>query len=174
MNVSWLCTQNIKQKKMILSREGYIEKINSLCEINEKGCYEWTLLKNKGGYGRITVLNVKKLAHKFLMELHLNRELLPGEEVRHLCHNPACCNISHLKVGTHVENMQDAVRVGRMRNHYLGEANNLSKLKTKEVQEIKQFLREGKLSQTTIGKMYGVTISAIHNIKKGRTWAHVD
>lgn len=37
----------------------------------------------------------------------------PGKHVLHTCDNPACCNPSHLRLGTNLDNMQDRDRKGR-------------------------------------------------------------
>ncbi len=54
-----------------------------------------------------------------------------------------------------------------------GEMINTSKLTETQVRKIKKLLRSGKYTQTEIGKMYGVTSSAIYRIDSGRNWKHV-
>lgn len=49
----------------------------------------------------------------------------------------------------------------------------MKKLKTYEVAEIKQLLKEGKLKQKEIANQYGVSEAAITSIKKGRTFDYI-
>lgn len=48
-----------------------------------------------------------------------------------------------------------------------------AKLDEHKVREIKALLKVGELSQREIGRRFGVTISAVNQIKFGRAWAHV-
>lgn len=76
----------------------------------------WPITKGIGskGYGRLTVEGRKKLAHRIMLELKLNRRLNSGECSLHRCDNPPCCNPAHLFPGTKADNMKDAVAKGRM------------------------------------------------------------
>jgi len=56
---------------------------------------------------------------------------------------------------------------------YIGENNPASILKEQEVIQIKLLLDEGILTQREIGGMFGVSRSAISNIKNGRTWKYI-
>jgi hypothetical protein len=47
------------------------------------------------------------MAHCIAVVLSGGVSIQPGQVVRHMCHNPSCCNPSHLKIGTQQENCQD-------------------------------------------------------------------
>jgi len=55
-----------------------------------------------------------------------------------------------------------------------GENNPRSILKEKDVIKIKTLLKEGKLTQKEIAKMFNVDGSTICNIKKGKTWKNLN
>ena len=67
------------------------------------------------------------------------------------------------------ENSIHSIEVGLF-NPY-GEDNNISKLKDKDVIEIVNLMKEGKLKQTEIAKIYKVGKGTIRDIKFGKTWS---
>lgn len=86
------------------------------------GCWNWTACRNSKGYGKFTVGSKipsnqnpmrKVLAHRWSFQFHrgdFDKALL----ICHNCDNPSCVNPSHLFVGTATDNMQDALRKGRL------------------------------------------------------------
>lgn len=81
---------------------------------SDSGCWEWQGSKYKNGYGWMKVFGRSVSAHRYSYELH-NGYIPDGLEVRHTCDNRCCINPDHLILGTHQENMQDAVDRGRIR-----------------------------------------------------------
>jgi hypothetical protein len=79
---------------------------------NERGCRLWT-----GGvqnsYGRVTYLRRSWTAHRLLWE-RANGPIPQGKIILHDCDERLCCELSHLRVGTHRQNMQDASTRGRL------------------------------------------------------------
>lgn len=77
-------------------------------------CWPWRGPMNAQGYGQIRVGEIGRLTsvgvHRVAYYLATgfwetgNR----GRVVRHLCHNPACCNPLHLLVGTRLDNAWDS------------------------------------------------------------------
>jgi hypothetical protein len=47
--------------------------------------------------------------HRLVIEADIGRHLLPIEFVMHLCDNPPCVRLDHLRIGTNSDNMRDAV-----------------------------------------------------------------
>lgn len=67
------------------------------------GCWVWQLGMNSVGYG-LTRDAVRKpvYAHRVYFE-RFKHPLSPGQEVHHLCRNPACVNPEHLQAVTRLE-----------------------------------------------------------------------
>lgn len=60
-------------------------------------CWEWTMARDKDGYGRWSVPGVSNFAHRVVWYL-LVGSLTPGLVLDHIeCHNPPCVNPSHLR-----------------------------------------------------------------------------
>jgi hypothetical protein len=57
---------------------------------------------------------IRKYAHVFAWEQANGRTVPEGLEVMHACDEGRCCNPAHLSIGTHLENMRDSVRKGRL------------------------------------------------------------
>ncbi len=76
-------------------------------------------------------------------------------------------SISNLEWSTNQENQLHAVKNGLV-NHNYGEDHHMSKLTNKQVVIIRQDINNGK-TLTSISKEYNVSITAIWNIKKGKS-----
>lgn len=83
------------------------------------GCWEWTGLRDRAGYGRIGALVSQKWrslgTHRLSFVLH-NGDIPPGICVCHRCDNPGCVRPDHLFLGTVADNMRDMKTKGRAAN----------------------------------------------------------
>ncbi len=91
-------------------REAFKAKLLSRIEIVRgrlrTPCWEWQGSRNYDGYGDIYWNGRVFRTHRASYELHC--EPIPeGMWILHSCHNPPCCNPQHLRIGTHLENIQD-------------------------------------------------------------------
>jgi hypothetical protein len=87
------------------------------------GCWEWNGQRNQRGYGQIEAMIKGRryawLAHRVVWVM--KRGEIPADRViMHSCDNPSCCNIKHLQLGTHQQNMAEAVQRNRMRGAMAG------------------------------------------------------
>ncbi len=91
-----------------------------------KECWPWTGCLNSKGYGVIGYrcadgVDRRFLAHRIAWMISTGQTLLPEVQIMHRCDNRPCCNPRDLFPGTQSDNMQDALRKGRM---YVGALNN--------------------------------------------------
>lgn len=121
-------------------------------------CWEWTGSKSLSGYGRHSFRGKVWYAHR--LAYWFTRGVIPGElDVRHSCDNPACCNPTHLILGTHQDNMMD--RAIRIRGFH--------KLKPQEILSIRKDPR----TQCELAKIYGTSQQYISRIQRVKVWKHL-
>jgi HNH endonuclease len=158
-----------------------------------RGCRIWQGFRNPAGYGRTTVARgVSKLAHRLAWEL-AKGPIPEGICVCHKCDVPACCEVSHLFLGTHADNSTDRVSKGRQsrgaphaatlpsrEEHSAkmrkvaarGESQWMARLTERDIVSIREMLRAGEY-QKDICRKFGVSQSIISEIKNRKIWAHV-
>jgi len=75
-------------------------------------CWEWSGAKTAFGHGRFRVDGILVSPHRLVMEWVYGA--VPDKKlVLHTCDNAACVNPNHLYIGTHRDNVLDAVCRGR-------------------------------------------------------------
>lgn len=72
----------------------------------DSGCIEWTGAKTSTGYGHMAIAGKHHKAHRYAWE-RVNGRIPAGIMVDHLCHNPVCVNVDHLRLVTNAENGQN-------------------------------------------------------------------
>ena len=136
-------------------------------------CWPWTKSVNEHGYGttRGLIDNRGKslLSHRIVLEKKLGRSIREGYCALHTCNNPICGNPNHLYEGTHYQNMVDRDNAGHT---IRGERQPSSKLRESDVIQIKKALLAGAKNKM-LSLQYGVSKSAIYEIKRGRHWKHI-
>lgn len=129
------------------------------------GCRLWVKATAAGGYGQFSWKDRLRLAHRAAYELA--HGLIPsGMVVCHKCDVPACINPDHLFLGTHVDNMRDAVAKGRA---VRGARHPLAKITESDARSISA----SPLSYARLATRYGVSKNLIYRIKKGIAWPHL-
>lgn len=138
--------------------------------ITECGCWLWAGVTDECGYGILSVRKGLQIrAHRYSFEVH--RGPIPqGLFVCHRCDVPPCVNPAHLFLGTCADNCEDMRLKGRSQR---GIRNGHVKLTELEVLRIREALKAGLSSVTSLGQQYGVSQSAISLIKARKTWVHV-
>src|SRR6185436_12399652 len=76
-------------------------------------CWEWTAPNSVNKYGSFSVEGVLHKAHRVAFAI-ANGSVPSGVCVCHRCDNPACVRPDHLFLGTHMENILDRDRKGRV------------------------------------------------------------
>ena len=135
---------------------------------NPNGCWVWTGTKDQRGYGLF------RLGRKYRQKAHrqswfLKHGEMPTLNVLHKCDNPSCVNPSHLELGTHQENMRQAVERNRFGR---GEQCSWARLSEDDVKEIKSLFQANE-NKRKIAKQFNVSLSAIWHIYYGKTWKHI-
>lgn len=99
--------------------------------------------------------------------IYSNRKL----HVNHIDGNKTNNHLDNLEAVSCSDNLKHSYKIG-MHKPGRGEAAGNSKLKIEEVREIRQLLKEGKLSMPKIGALYGVSGDCIFGIKTNIRWQH--
>ena len=95
------------------------------------------------------------------------------EVVMHLCDNPLCINLEHLKSGTLKDNQQDMAAKGRTRGGAPSGNRLACKLAEKQVLEVLKLCNEG-ISQERLGYIFGVSQTTISSIVRRVTYINVE
>lgn len=126
------------------------------------GCWFWTGVLNKGGYGRFVVGGREEMAHRAAWML-FKGEIPDGKLVLHRCDVPACVNPAHLFLGTHADNAMDKMLKGR---------GGTTKLSDEQVREIRALRTEG-VKVRVIAERFGVVTSTVSDIDRYKRRASV-
>lgn len=151
-------------------------------------CWLWKGKPNHSGYGRLHVggRNGRHLlAHRLSRALAYPGEDIANLEVCHECDNPPCVNPIHLFVGTHLDNMKDRDRKGRVTRgdeHWTarkperkakGENHGASRLTESKVLAIRSRYAAGGQSYGDLATEYDVSPGTIRDVVKRRRWKHL-
>lgn len=79
-------------------------------------CWTWTGSLTRDGYGRMSVLDVSKLAHRVTYE-HLIGPVPEGLTLDHLCRVRSCVNPSHLEPVTQAVNVARGLNLNTLKTH---------------------------------------------------------
>lgn len=135
----------------------------------DEDCWPWTGRLNENGYGVFDLDSTPNIASRIAYMLANGVD--PSEAmVCHSCDNPPCCNPSHLWLGSHGDNMKDMALKGRAHViGWCGDDHPRSKLSSVDVLTI----RASGTPTSILAREFGVTTSAIYNIRERKTWRHL-
>lgn len=93
-------------------------RIQRATTVSPEGCWEWSLGKDRVGYGRLKVQMGSRDCFRFTSAHRYAYEVFVGPipermNVLHRCDNRSCCNPKHLFLGTQQDNMRDMHAKGR-------------------------------------------------------------
>lgn len=134
------------------------------------GCWEWVGHKDPNGYGRLNIGGKPILAHRISYMLQYGD--VPDEmDVLHKCDTPKCVNPEHLFLGTQADNVRDMHEKGRaLKRGLKGTEHNLAKLDEAAVRAIRASTEpDGKVAAA-----FGIARTTVSDIRKRRSWAHIE
>lgn len=137
-------------------------------ETSDTDCQPWLSATNAKGYGLVHYKRRSTLAHRVAWEL-TQGPIPTGLCVLHRCDNPACCNPTHLFLGTNRDNVADRHAKGR-NGHLPGEHHGRAKLTNAQAHEIRERYAAGGVSLRSLAADYGVHNSRIGRIVKGQAY----
>lgn len=125
-------------------------------------CWPWLGDTDDDGYGVFFFRGKKAGAHEYALSFTTGERRLPGLDTCHSCDNPPCCNPAHLRFGTRLSNVRDAVERGRVRN-------GSTVLTDGDVVLIRE-RREAGARQKDLAEQFGITDGQISMIVRGIRW----
>lgn len=69
-------------------------------------CRIWTRSRDHRGYGKVSHSKTMLMVHRVVFE-DAHGAIPAGMELDHTCHNRACANLSHLRLVTHQQNVEN-------------------------------------------------------------------
>jgi hypothetical protein len=130
-------------------------------------CWTWAGSHTGTGYGKLRAHGRIELAHRVAWEL--TKGASAGDLcVCHRCDNPGCVRPDHMFLGTHADNMKDAVAKGR-KNESRGVDHYATALDEAAIRAI----RASSESSRVIGPRFGVAASTVRSIRNRKSWQHV-
>lgn len=138
------------------------------------GCRYWLAGHDRDGYGVFTWKYANGVQRQFRAHhaaLMLSGSVIPSDrEVRHTCDTPACVEISHLKIDTHVANIADKVEKNRQAK---GMTHGMVVLTEADVIEMRRRRTETGDSYATLGAAFGVDPTHAWRIVTRKAWSHI-
>lgn len=153
-------------------------KINEKGEVFSpyRGWHQMQPQKINKGYLRVHLMtnNGGKffMVHRLVLEAFAPTENSLKLQVNHIDGNKENNTLSNLEWCTQSENMAHSVKIGLRSNMPKGEESSSNILTKEQVIEIcEELMNPDRPSYTQIGKKYGVSKYAIHDIKRKRSWS---
>lgn len=148
--------------------------VNNL-KICANGCWEWVGWRDRGGYGKMTIMNGRSWSSQVVSRVVwklFHGDIPDGMLVCHRCDNPACFRPSHLFLGTSLDNNHDMWSKGRA-NPPLGERAGNSKITEEQVRLIRSRHSVGGVTQRQLAQEFGIGYKAVCKIIHNQRWKHV-
>jgi predicted DNA-binding protein YlxM (UPF0122 family) len=138
--------------------------------VSKEDCWITDYKIDTNGRPRISLNSKQFILARVVYEVY-KEDFSKNLFVCHTCDNPLCINPEHLYLG---DNTEKALNQTRRNKQAKGSGISSSKLNEAQVAEIKELLIEEKLSLREIAEKFNVSATAIHFIKHGKSWTHVE
>ena len=150
-------------------------------------CWPWTAkARSAHGYGLLKHRSGRNIvASRIACWLGHGNPPIPNAKSLHSCDNPPCCNPAHLRWGTQLENVADAVERSRHspppRNAAYRRRDTQPKgadvwnqtLTERTVREIWRLHLIGGINVTQIAERTGTKRHAVADVVRGKSWRHL-
>lgn len=147
-----------------------IEEIKANCFVTPNHCWEWQGIRRKG-YATYSYKHRSFGVHRITCFL-AHGEPSDGDNALHSCDNRACVNPAHLRWGTQLENIQDAISRKRWAAKR-GTKNGRAKINEDVVRAIRAIYGTGP-TILQIAELYGISNQMVSRIIAGKAWQHVE
>lgn len=127
-------------------------------------CEPWTGSVRPDGYGTVSLFNKNHYAHRlaYAWSHGITLSDISHMVVLHMCDNPTCVRVDHLRLGSHADNSLDMAVKGR----------GTGKFDAHQVAAIRDAKSRG-ASLTTLAVAHGVTKQCISLMCNRKTYRHV-
>jgi len=133
-------------------------------------CWVWTRGKTTDGYGQFRDSGKGVLTHRWVWK-QAHGPIGKNLQILHHCDNPSCVRLSHLFIGTELDNIAD--KMAKKRN-CKGERINTAKLTSEQVMEIRRrYIPPTKGNLQELIAEFGVTEKTIRRIIRHLNWTHL-
>lgn len=150
------------------------ERVRKKIRISSSGCFEYMGAITSAGYGCVRRKKKSLQAHRYVWEL-VNGTIPDGLHMLHKCDNKKCVNPDHLFLGTHLDNMRDAISKGRHNSSGLklgywgqippkGEDSGMAKLSNSDVDKIKVMVSGDHIKQKDVALLFHVSRAQVSRI----------
>lgn len=126
-------------------------------------CKIWPWGLDKEGYAISTYHYRQTRVAKAVLEDFLGRPLNKGELTRHLCHNKACVEVSHLAPGSAKDNFLDNYKTGKK-----GIQQKLTDVDVRLIRKLK-----GKQTYQQIADTFNLSTSMVSDIINKKKKSHI-
>jgi len=167
---SKFCSVSCNAPNMTMAAKNTDADFEATVAKKPSGCWEWTGSINTGGYGLFAINGRALRAHRYAYERRMG-PIPKGLFVCHTCDNRRCVNIDHLWLGTCADNLADMAAKNRASRtpKVQGESHHFAKVNAEIVKKIRTDARPS----SAIAADYGLSQSAILQIKNRRTWKSI-
>lgn len=144
----------------------WIEPTRAERSVSKEDGYLRVMFNDQGTRRRVS-------AHRIIWMVANRRDIPPSMEINHEHEdgNKQRNDPGNLTLVTHAQNAEHSCRVlKRKPKAQNGEANAMAKVTEQQVAEIRALAKARSLPQREIGKLYGLTQSAVSAIVTGKSW----
>lgn len=145
--------------------QGFLKQATSY---DGEDCLIWPYARLKNGHAVINIGGKVKIVSRLVCESANGQPPSPKHEAAHSCGNGhlGCIAPKHLRWATRLENERDKFIHGTTNR---GERSPMAKLTECSVREIRKRLDAG-IRMAQVAREFGISPSAVLNVKTGRNW----